>query len=333
MINIDDYRVRAPAESIAGYGDDGWIPIYIKDTFCNGRYTILNKLGHGGYATVWVARDHIENVDVCIKVLKAANSLNNQELRILQCIQQGADHPGREYLPKLLNHFYEKLHSKTNLFIVLELLGPPLGQVYRRPCTYNSSFSRRISKQLLLAVDCLHSHGIVHGDIHEGNILFCLPKGYQLPIDDVYQGEVYKKDGTPLEEGIPRQVVTSLLFDLKIDKDLFQEVGQIKLVDFSSSFFESETPERIHTREDVSPPELIFEKPLRKSFDIWSVACMTFYIATGRNLFEIWDRRRVILLPLIHVVVGDSSAQWLLKSVFEAIERGIWKDLGTFRCR
>ncbi|KAF2105179.1 kinase-like domain-containing protein [Lophiotrema nucula] len=350
MINIREYSVEAMAEYITGYGDDGWIPVYIADTFCNGRYEIINKLGFGSCATVWAARDHHDNVDVSIKVIKAAYSLDNRELRILQHIQQGADHPGRKYLPRLLNHFDVCLGGKKNLFIVLELLGPPLSLVHYRPCTYTPTFSRRISQQILLAVDCLHSYGIVHGgNIHEGNVLFRLVEGFQLPLQVVHQGRVYRKDGAPLEGGLPHQVVTPLWEGFWFDEDLFREVGHIQLIDFSSSFFDSETPTWIHTRGDRAPPELIFRKPLNKSVDVWSLACMvrdmdltlgqesttnagsnqTFYVATGRNLFETRRGGRRLLIA-IHTVVGESSAQWLLKALFEAIVSSTWKDLGTY---
>jgi serine/threonine-protein kinase SRPK3 len=96
-------------------------------------------------------------------------SENNSELRILQHIQaQDTGHPGRKYLPQLLGHFYENKPASSagerNLFLVLELLGPSLMDM--KTCalaTYSPYFYRRTTKQLLLAVDCLHSYGIVHG--------------------------------------------------------------------------------------------------------------------------------------------------------------------------
>ena len=58
MINWRDYDVMIPAESLTEYGDGGLYPIYINDRFQDGRYQILNKLGFGGYSTVWAAQDH-----------------------------------------------------------------------------------------------------------------------------------------------------------------------------------------------------------------------------------------------------------------------------------
>ena len=44
-------------ERIDKYRPGGYHPVTIEDTFSNGRYTVYNKLGHGGSSTVWLALD------------------------------------------------------------------------------------------------------------------------------------------------------------------------------------------------------------------------------------------------------------------------------------
>src|SRR5258708_87233 len=44
-------------EEIEDYQPGGYHPISIGDTFDQGRYRILHKLGFGGSSTVWLARD------------------------------------------------------------------------------------------------------------------------------------------------------------------------------------------------------------------------------------------------------------------------------------
>ena len=95
-------------------------------------------------------------------MLQAKYSKDNQELEILQCIRSHEDqqHPGRKHLPTLLDHFFEG----KNLFIVTQLMGPSIFDAinYIPKWRYSKS-SARYTKQLLLAIDCLHSYGIVHG--------------------------------------------------------------------------------------------------------------------------------------------------------------------------
>lgn len=76
-----------------------------------------------------------------------------------------AEHEGRKHLPRLLDHFYKEGPNGNSLFLVLERLGPSLYAMLSE-CLPDSRFDisrcRRISRQLLLAVDYLHSCGIVH---------------------------------------------------------------------------------------------------------------------------------------------------------------------------
>lgn len=60
MVNENDYNIPFPVETIAEYGEGGLYPIDIGDKFQDERYEIVNKLGVGGYSTVWAARDHVQ---------------------------------------------------------------------------------------------------------------------------------------------------------------------------------------------------------------------------------------------------------------------------------
>jgi hypothetical protein len=49
-----------PHERLDRYAPGGFHPVVLGDTFCDGRYTIRHKLGHGGFSIVWLARDNRE---------------------------------------------------------------------------------------------------------------------------------------------------------------------------------------------------------------------------------------------------------------------------------
>lgn len=44
-------------EYIPRYRQGGYHSVCLEDRLSNGRYEICQKLGHGGYSTVWLARD------------------------------------------------------------------------------------------------------------------------------------------------------------------------------------------------------------------------------------------------------------------------------------
>lgn len=65
------------------YTQGGLHPIRIGDTFQEGRFEVLNKLGYGAYSTVWLAMDSLQNRLVALKILRGDFSLVGIEASIL----------------------------------------------------------------------------------------------------------------------------------------------------------------------------------------------------------------------------------------------------------
>ncbi|KAF2106209.1 kinase-like domain-containing protein [Lophiotrema nucula] len=314
MFNPDDYDAGPDdVESLHLYADGGLCPVYVKDFFQDERYEILNKLGYGGHSTVWAAQDHNTKSVVSIKVIMAKHSENNIELRVLERLRDSPVYPGRQYLPTLLDHFY----VGSNLFIVTELLGPSIRDFS------SLGMSPKIPKQLVMAVDHLHRLDIVHGDIHGGNVLFRIPKYFERELEVVEETVVTRKDGLPLEEGVPKTLVLPQEFD-EVNNDEIEKFDCIQLIDFSGSFFMSDPPKTTHTVHNMSSPELIFGQPLNKKIDIWTLTLTIYRIVTGEALFFAWDDRRN-LIPQIYRVLGN--ADWLLAAWIGAVHEHKWDTL------
>lgn len=75
-----------------------------------------------------------------------------------------------------------------------------------------------------------HKHAL---DIHEGNVLFCIPPTLELRADSFkpVAYDVIKYDGGPLEEGVPRHYVESMTYE----GQNCEELVDVQLVDFSNS--------------------------------------------------------------------------------------------------
>lgn len=51
------YECSVESEDPDDYHRGRYFPVKLGDTFENGRYRVIHKLGWGGFATVWLARD------------------------------------------------------------------------------------------------------------------------------------------------------------------------------------------------------------------------------------------------------------------------------------
>lgn len=95
-------------EDMSKYKRGGYHPVALRDTFKYGRYEIYHKLGHGGFSTVWVARDnesvivllsiyrvltsHRLKQWVSVKIMTAESTGESRELRTLRALERHAKH-------------------------------------------------------------------------------------------------------------------------------------------------------------------------------------------------------------------------------------------------
>lgn len=133
-----------------------------------GLHETISKLDPDFYVECflnWIVRNQR---NVSIKVVVASKSkADNLELQILQYMRKISDshHPGRKHICQLLDWFYHEGPNGRHLCIVLELLGPKVSVVAQEGHNgqLDSNLARRVSRQLLYAVDYLHSCGLAHG--------------------------------------------------------------------------------------------------------------------------------------------------------------------------
>ncbi|KAJ8110712.1 hypothetical protein ONZ43_g5805 [Nemania bipapillata] len=324
MLGPSQYEVGIPAEDFRKYCAGGYHPVHLHDHLQDGRYEILNKLGFGSFSTVWLAKDHVTQRDVSIKIVVASGpETQDHELEILRHLQANDlhSHPGRSNVTQLLDFFSHEGPNGRHLCLVLELLGPRVSWVAEKSQNYrlNADLARRVSGHVAEAVAYLHSRGVAHGDIHMGNILLRLPPsagaGAISASNSPQIGKVSKKDGSSLEKGIPKYLVEPLEYDITA---LDLDSGDVQLVDFGSAFFVSSPPRTIYTPLSLYPPELVFKRPITQAVDIWNLGCTMYELALGRTPFEAgFDNQE--LIPQYRQILGGVPAEW----VREALANGV----------
>lgn len=156
--------------------------------------------------------------------------------------------------------------------------------------------ARALAAQLVLAVDCIHDQGIVHGDLHMGNVLLKTTSDFdQLSLDQMYEkygapelDPVVHLQGKPLPPGVPSHGIMPIWLG-EASEETTLAAARILVTDFGEAFScANEQKYESHTPLVVRPPEARFErkKPLSFASDIWTVACTVWAIIAQRPLFE-----------------------------------------------
>ncbi len=152
------------------YRPGGFHPVHLNDIFKKGRYTVLHKLGHGGFATVWLARDSVRNRYVALKILASRLSQDCPEVSILRRLRTSeGDDRGKQYVMSMLDHFWIDGPNGRHLCVVSEVGGPSIKQFNECPGLragtrrLRAKVARKVALQATEGLAFIHSTGIVHG--------------------------------------------------------------------------------------------------------------------------------------------------------------------------
>ncbi|KAG8407817.1 hypothetical protein J3459_018330 [Metarhizium acridum] len=286
----EDIAQVLPHERIDRYVPGGFHPVALDDTFHNGRYTVRNKLGHGGYSTVWLARDNDVGRWTSLKIKQAyvsTESLDDDKdvraLRILEQNYASSDSSSPPCFARLLDTFQHHGPNGTHTCVVTELLGPTLSFLVNNYNDYDiqelfrPDTILRASRQLLEAIHMVQESGIVHGDISSGNVVFTC---YQLLEDDEELQEIPGGDpivaeytGTePLPSYLPKHVVAATSWNGWYD---YAE-EDVRLVDWGEFFLTSETATAASLAQplDLRSPETFFVGSIDYHHDLWRAGCV-----------------------------------------------------------
>jgi len=138
----------------------------LPDGFTLGQYQIVARIGRGGMATVYRARQASLDRDVAIKVLP---DFFAEDEGYRERFQQEARSIARLKHPNILNVF-DFGQERGITYLVLELVeGGTLAERLGRPMDLQEAV--RIIRPIASALDHAHAQGILHRDIKPSNIL------------------------------------------------------------------------------------------------------------------------------------------------------------------
>jgi serine/threonine-protein kinase SRPK3 len=299
----DELRYEYPesddVEKVELYCPGGYHPVNLGDTLKGRQYEIIHKLGYGGFATVWLARDNKEERYVAIKIVRADASQNalDTDIKILNHLKERATSiPGGYFIDLPIEHFWINGPNGRHICIVSHVAGPSIAQLTRAQATLQKKLTLDVHEapmaalQLTQCLAFLHSPqvGVVHGDLTSFNVLLEI-----LGFDHLTTNQVIQLLGRPI-----RELVVSNSDDplgLSAPRFLYEPVdimrllpratGNMKLIDFGNAFFVNYPPKNIGTPNCFRAPELLLEDQIGKESDVWALACTIFEIRAGNPLF------------------------------------------------
>lgn len=137
-------------------------------TVLGNRYEILRKVGDGGMAFVYEARDQLLNRRVAVKVLRP-EFVDDEEF--LEKFKREAKAVASLSHPNIVNVYDVGEDGKVNYIIMEYVDGKNLKEIIQSEGTLDEYTALDITKQIAMALSSAHRNGIIHRDIKPHNIL------------------------------------------------------------------------------------------------------------------------------------------------------------------
>ncbi|KAF1954237.1 kinase-like protein [Byssothecium circinans] len=269
-------------EDVNMYRPGGHHPVNLGDVIGH-KFKIIHKLGNGGFALVWLARDLDQHGCVALKILRA--NAQDREIEVLKHLKNAARNLRITNLHEtFLIHGPNGVHQ----CLVLDVGGPSLKllSLYckRPPLPFLKAATRKLAE----GVAALHSAGVCHGDLTHSNVLFEITGFHAWTEDEIYRylgppktAPLLLLDGTPAPAFAPTHVVDALDYS---HLNMEQLSSNVLIVDFGEAFFQDNVPKGLGTPVSFSGPELLFGYPPSYAVDLWALGCLIFEIHTFRLL-------------------------------------------------
>jgi serine/threonine protein kinase len=142
-----------------------------KGDILNGRYVLLERIGSGGYGTVFRARDKTKNRIVAIKILRSELADDPDYVRRFRREASIAGLLDSRHIVRVFEASHARLGTQDVHFQVMEYVeGPTLQQLLEQKTRLAVPEALEIAAGVARALEEAHDKGVVHRDIKPKNI-------------------------------------------------------------------------------------------------------------------------------------------------------------------
>ncbi|WP_130863520.1 Stk1 family PASTA domain-containing Ser/Thr kinase [Bacilliculturomica massiliensis] len=133
-----------------------------------GRYELIEKVGEGGMAVVYKARDRLLNRFVAVKILKPEFT---KDLKFIESFRRESQAAASLTHPNIVN-VYDVGKEGNIHYIVMEYIeGKVLSDLVREEGAMDPRKAVSVAKQIASALSLAHKNHIIHRDVKPHNIL------------------------------------------------------------------------------------------------------------------------------------------------------------------
>ena len=133
-----------------------------------GRYELLEKIGDGGMAIVYKAKDRLLKRFIAVKILKPEFV---KDVKFIENFKRESHAAASLSHPNIVSIYDVGQEGPIN-YIVMELVtGEPLSDFIRERAPLDYKLAMNITKQIAHGLSAAHRNGIVHRDVKPHNIL------------------------------------------------------------------------------------------------------------------------------------------------------------------
>jgi serine/threonine protein kinase len=313
-------RAGFDAEDLWRYEPGGYHPVYLGDVY-NERYQVVHKLGHGGFSTVWLAKDQRKsstNRWVALKIVVADESTRVKEK--IEILARAVPR-STEWYDAATGHdvFTIEGPNGSHACSVLPVLGPSLSQLSNElKFRLHPKQARRAAHLATKALASLHACGICHGDATTANFVFAITDLSNFTLSDVYNtfgppetALVASQSDEAIGPDCPRYQVKCI--DFLSSSSSMIALDTLYLIDFDQSFAANSPPEELlGTPAEYLAPEIAVGEKASTASDVWCLACTIFRLRSGHTPFHEWEvsSPAAVLMVIVERLNQDLPDSW-----------------------
>ncbi|KAK1767603.1 kinase-like domain-containing protein [Phialemonium atrogriseum] len=276
---------RVNAENPEHYRQGGYLPVHIGQRIAK-RFKIVHKLGHGGFATLWLAREEDKSRYVALKIVTADQSKTYEAAPEVASLLRNS----RGFFLAEHERFFVDSRNGRHLCQVFPVLGPTLDDLTDFHHRLYPECVQDFARQMVLAVDTMHLNGLY---LTTRNIALELSQQLD-PLSERQVWDMFPLEKEAIELRPPKNKATSASRAPKYAvqaMDLAQLPskylsGKLYILDFDQAYPVRDPP---RTLLGIPPrylaPESIFELRNGPPADVWALGCLIFRMRCGLDIF------------------------------------------------